>query len=179
VRAESKEESVLLLRLVDIGRGVEEESRKMRTRRWKWFLRRFTLALAVAAVAVPTAQARIDEGINGQPNSAQEIASQDVARTFTDGRLAPAGSSVDVARTFTDGRLAPAGSIVVHTGEYMPHAGLNEYLQSREIGGPTVVASPGFSWGDAGLGAGLMLAALLVIGGSVLASRQLSKPQTA
>jgi hypothetical protein len=87
----------------------------------------------------------------------------------------------------------------------MPHAGLNEYLQSRDgievvraepssvghmdiesvraeprgIGGPTVVASPGFNWGDAGLGAGLLLAALLVIGGSALAARQLAKPQTA
>jgi hypothetical protein len=159
----------------------------MRTRRRNWFLRRLTLALAVAAIAVPTAQARIDEGIKGQPNSAQEIASQDVTRTFTDGRSRVAESNV------------------VQTGQYMPHAGLNEYLQSRDgievvraqpssvghmdieivraqprgIGGPTVVASPGFNWGDAGLGAGLMLAALLVIGGSALAARQLAKPQTA
>jgi len=96
-------------------------------------------------------------------------------------------------------------SKVVHTGEYMPQAGLNEYLRARDgievvraepssvghidiesvraeprgIGGPTVVASPGFNWGDAGLGAGLALAALLIIGGSLLASRQLGKPQTA
>ena len=41
----------------------------MRNRRRTWLLRRLVLGLAVAAVVVPTAQARPDEGVTGSPSS--------------------------------------------------------------------------------------------------------------
>jgi hypothetical protein len=50
----------------------------MRTRKrtWirSWILKRAVLGFAVAALVVPAAaQARIDEGIDGQPNSQAEV----------------------------------------------------------------------------------------------------------
>jgi hypothetical protein len=41
------------------------------------------------------------------------------------------------------------------------------------------VSSPGFDWGDAGIGAGLALALVLAGGAAYLGSRQLGRPQTA
>ena len=42
-------------------------------RRRNWFLKRIALGLAVAAVAAPVAQASVDVGIPGQPNSPAEV----------------------------------------------------------------------------------------------------------
>ena len=50
--------------------------------------------------------------------------------------------------------------------------------QPRSIGEPLVV-SAGFSWKDAGIGAGLALALVLLGGGAVLATRQVGREQTA
>jgi hypothetical protein len=45
----------------------------MRTnRRRNWLIKRIALGLAVAAVAAPVAQARVDEGTQSQPNAANE-----------------------------------------------------------------------------------------------------------
>ena len=41
-------------------------------RRRNWFIKRIALGLAIAAVAAPVAQARVDEGIQGQPSAAKE-----------------------------------------------------------------------------------------------------------
>jgi hypothetical protein len=44
---------------------------------------------------------------------------------------------------------------------------------------PVAVASPGFDWRDAGIGAALALGLVLFAAAAVLTSRQLQKPQTA
>jgi hypothetical protein len=41
-------------------------------RRRNWLIKRIALGLAVAAFAAPVAQARVDEGIQSQPNAANE-----------------------------------------------------------------------------------------------------------
>jgi hypothetical protein len=161
-------------------------------RSWKrnWFLRRMVLGFAVAALVAPAAaQARVDEGINGQPNSATELVVKgDYVPFVTD---FPKSVSTQV----TSG--APSG---------MPRAGLNDYLMARDGievvrtqprstlrssdlieqvrvapkgGTAQVVSSPGFNWGDAGIGA---LLALGLIGFGVAAyraTRHLGSPQTA
>ena len=43
-------------------------------RRKNWFIKRFTLGLAIAAIAAPVAQARIDEGSSVQANGYQSFA---------------------------------------------------------------------------------------------------------
>ena len=50
--------------------------------------------------------------------------------------------------------------------------------QPRSIGEPQVVAA-GFDWKDAGVGAGLALALVLLGGGAALASRHVGRAQTA
>jgi hypothetical protein len=50
--------------------------------------------------------------------------------------------------------------------------------QPRSTGEPQVVAV-GFDWGDAGIGAGLALALVLLGGGAALASRHVGRAQTA
>ena len=50
--------------------------------------------------------------------------------------------------------------------------------QPRSIGEPQVVAA-GFDWKDAGVGAGLALALVLLAGGAALASRHVGRAQTA
>jgi hypothetical protein len=155
----------------------------MRFRRRNWILRRFALALAVAAVAAPTAQARIDEAGSGQSSSNSYIAG------VTDFPKA-VNHAAKIGGT-------PVG---------MPHAGLNDYLRSRDgvelvrveprstarsfdgienvrveprtVDSPSLVASPGFDWSDAGIGAGVALLLVALGGGALLASRNV-KPQTA
>ena len=161
-------------------------------RSWKrnWILKRMVLGFAVAALVVPAAaQARVDEGINGQPNSATElVVKSDYVPFVTD---FPKSVSAQV----TSG--GPSG---------MPSAGLNTYLMARDGievarvqprstlrssdlieqvrvapkgGTAQVVSSPGFNWGDAGIGA---LLALGLIGFGVAAyraTRHLGSPQTA
>ncbi len=143
----------------------------MRTWKRNWILKRMVLGFAVAALLAPAAaQARVDEGITGQPNSAKELVVQSGG---------------------------PSG---------MPSAGLNDYLMARDgievvrlqprstlrssdliekvrvaPEGRTaqIVSSPGFNWGDAGVGA---LLALGLIGFGVAAyraTRHVGSPQTA
>jgi hypothetical protein len=54
----------------------------------------------------------------------------------------------------------------------------NVRLQPRTVSTPQVV-STGFDWGDAGIGAGLLLGLMLVGGAAFYAMRQVGKPQTA
>ena len=44
----------------------------MRNRRRNWFIKRIALGFAVAAFVAPVAQAKVDEGIQGQLNTASE-----------------------------------------------------------------------------------------------------------
>jgi hypothetical protein len=156
----------------------------MRNRRRNWILKRFALAFAVAAVAAPTAQARIDEQGGAKGSSDQQYIAGVTDFPKAVNHAAKIGGT-------------PVG---------LPHAGLNDYLRSRDgienvrlaprstarsfdgienvrveprtVDSPSLVASPGFDWSDAGIGAGVALLLVALSGGALLASRNV-KPQTA
>jgi hypothetical protein len=66
-------------------------------RRRNWLIRRLALGLAIAAVAAPAAQARVDEGIQGQPNSSVEVQKGVAYRQFvTDFPSYPASSVAEI-----------------------------------------------------------------------------------
>jgi hypothetical protein len=131
-----------------------------RKRTWirTWILKRAVLGFAVAALVVPAAaQARIDEGINGQPNSSAEVSKSGDNELLEKNR----GVSSTVAKS-----------------------GDNELLEknrgvSSTVATPQLVSSPGFDWGDAGIGAGVVVGLVLLGGAAVGARRHLGKPQTA
>lgn len=162
----------------------------MRIWRRNWIIKRIALGFAVASLVAPAAaQARVDEGIAGQPNSSHEIAKGAYVAFATD---FPKYESTQVQAG------NPSG---------MPNAGLNVYLQSRDgievvrtqprstarssdgienvrvtprgNSGSDLVSSPGFNWGDAGIGAGLAIALVLMGGAAFRVTRYSGKPQTA
>jgi hypothetical protein len=160
----------------------------MRIWRRNWIIKRIALGFAVAALVAPAAaQARVDEGGIAQPNSTQEIVK---------------GAYVPFVTDFP--KYEPAQVKVGPSG--MPHAGRNDYLSARDgvevartqprstlrtsdvienvrisprDSGSQVEASPGLDWSDAGIGAGLAIALLLVGGAAFLATRHLGRAQTA
>jgi hypothetical protein len=168
----------------------------MRTRRRNWILKRIVLGFAVAALVAPAAaQARVDEGISGQPNAASE--SSGVKSGVKSGGYIP---------FVTDFPSYANQSVTTGTPSGLPRAGLNDYLQARDgieiarlnprstlrandliekvrvapqVSTPQAVASPGFDWSDAGIGAGLALGLVLLGAAAVRASRHLGKAQTA
>jgi hypothetical protein len=202
------EETFARSRLVRITPGVKRRSRKMRTiRRRNWLLKRIALGLAVAAVSAPVAQASVDEGIAGQPNSPAEVVQ---VFAYADHGLPSAmpsefalarGDHIELVRA--QGRSTGDGFVASDYG--MPRPTATDYAisrgdlievvratpngtssdkiefvrtQPRSIGEPQVVAA-GFDWKDAGIGAGLALALVLLGGGAALASRHLGRAQTA
>jgi hypothetical protein len=193
--------------------------RTIRTR--NWLIKRIALGFAVAAFVAPVAQARVDEGIQGQPNAASENVQPIPYRwpSSADKLIkssAPVGwpgvnpsdyaevQTVDYQPFVTD---FPSYANVVDASDYVgiPRATPMDYAisrgdlievvrstpnatssdkiefvrtQPRSIGEPQVVAV-GFDWKDAGIGAGLALALVLLGGGAVLASRHVGRAQTA
>ena len=144
----------------------------MRNRRRNWFFKRITLGFAVAALAVPAAaQARVDEGITGQLNSSQSVVDSLRARGAIDGAQqarigAREGDLVENAR------LAPRSVI--------SSSDLIENVRLAPRGGTAqVVSSPGFDWGDAGIGAALAFGLLGVGMATYRVTRRLGSPQTA
>jgi hypothetical protein len=157
-------------------------------------LRRLVLGFAVAALVVPSAaMARVDEGVAGQPNSISELSKGSVASEsngFVAGvtdfpsksqvkagdygmpRAMPSdyalqrGDAIEIARTHERNTVRPGDLIE------------NVRLQPRSVSTPQVV-STGFDWGDAGIGAGILLGLVLVGGAAFYATRQVGKPQTA
>ena len=167
----------------------------MRTiRRRNWFIRRFALGLAIAAFAAPAAQATVDEGSSVQANGYQAF--------VTDFPSVPSGQ---VAKGIVNSDYPSLKPTVVASAYGMPRATPMDYAinrgdlievvrstpsgspsdkiefvrtQPRSIGEPQLV-SAGFDWKDAGIGAGLALALVLLGGGAALASRRVGRPQTA
>jgi hypothetical protein len=144
----------------------------MRTiRRRNRFIKRIALGLAIAAFAAPVAQASVDEGIPGQPNSPAEIQAGAYEPFVTD---FPSYANVVDASAYD----------LIEAVRWTPNAVPRDKIefvratQPRSFGEPQVV-SAGFDWKDAGIGAGLALALVLLGGGAVLAARQLGRAQTA
>jgi hypothetical protein len=160
----------------------------MRTiRRRNWFIKRIALGFAVAAIVAPVAQARVDEGIQGQPNSSAEIIKSSEYKPFvTD--FPSYANVVDAADygmprpTAMDYAISRGDLIeVVRSTPSATSSDKIEFVrttQPRSTGEPQVVAV-GFDWKDAGIGAGLALALVLLGGGAVLASRHVGRAQTA
>jgi hypothetical protein len=166
-----------LNRLVRIGsRGQQEGSRKMRSnRRRNWLIKRIALGLAIAAVAAPVAQAKVDEGSSVQANGYQAFvtdfpSSQVNASDYGMPRAMPVDYAVNRGDQIEVVRALPSGS---------PSDKI-EFVrtQPRSIGEPQVVAAS-FDWKDAGIGAGLAVALVLLGGGAALATRRMSREQTA
>jgi hypothetical protein len=143
----------------------------MRTWKRNWILKRMVLGFAVAALVAPAAaQARVDEGINGQPNSAKELV------------VKAGGPSGMPSAGLNDYLMARDGIEVVRL---QPRSTLrsSDLIEKVRVApqGRTVqvVSSPGFNWSDAGVGA---LLALGLIGFGIAAyraTRHVGSPQTA
>ena len=144
-------------------------------RRKNWFIKRFALGLAIAAIAAPVAQAKVDEGSSVQANGYQafvtdfpssQVNASDYGMprpTATDYAISR-GDLIEVVRSTPNGTSSDKIEFV--------------RTQPRSIGGPQVVAA-GFDWKDAGIGAGLALALVLLGAGAALASRHVGRAQTA
>jgi len=76
------------------------------------------------------------------------------------------GDSIEIARLHERNTVRPGDLIE------------NVRLEPRSVSTPQV-ASTGFDWGDAGIGAGILLGLVLVGGAAFYATRQVGKPQAA
>jgi hypothetical protein len=177
-------------------------------RRRNWFIKRIALGLAIAALAAPVAQARVDEGIQGQPNSAAEVvndfayADREMPSALPSEFVLARGDHIELIRS--QGRSADNGLVAsdyvglpratpmdyaISRGDLIevvrstPNATSSDKVefvrtQPRSIGEPQVVAA-GFDWNDAAIGAGLALGLVLLGWGAALATRHFGKTQTA
>jgi hypothetical protein len=153
----------------------------MRIWRRNWIIKRIALGFAVAALVAPgAAQARVDEGISGQPNKGGEgyvpfvtdfpsyQASQAVKggpQMRISGPMTGSYNLIEAARTQPRSTLRSSDLIE------------NARLAPRGSG--AIVASSGFDWGVAGIAAGLVAGVLLLGGIAVRTTRKLGEPQTA
>jgi hypothetical protein len=145
-------------------------------------LKRIVLGFALVALVIPAGRAK---------------AVPDAGRSYVDN-----SAPVITFREYDPSANAGAGTPVG-----VPHAGLNDYLQSRdgvelvrlqprstlrdsdmieqvrvsprEVSTPQVVASPGIDWSDAAIGAGLAIGLMLLGGAAFYSTRHLGKAQTA
>ena len=175
-------------------------------RRRNWFIKRIALGLAIAAVAAPAAQAKVDEGSSVQANGYQAFATDFPSYANVVDAKVDEGSSVQANGYQAFATDFPSYANVVDASDYgMPRPTATDYAisrgdlievvrstpngtssdkiefvrtQPRSIGEPQVV-SAGFDWKDAGIGAGLALALVLLGAGAALASRHVGRAQTA
>jgi hypothetical protein len=176
-------------------------------RRRNWFIKRFALGLAIAAVAAPVAQAKVDEGSIVQAHTYQPAQAQGYQAFATDfpDRSPSSGdalkgiayrqfvtdfpsSQVNASADYGMPRAMPVDYAVnrgdqIEVVRALPSGSPSDKIefvrtQPRSIGEPQVV-SAGFDWKDAGIGAGLALALVLLGGGAALASRHVGRAQTA
>ena len=136
----------------------------MRNRIKQRMLRRIALAFAVAAVAAPTAQAVPLEPGNSTPRGTTIPQQYGMPTAMPSDYAANRGDGIELARL--NDRI---GSDV---------RGLdgveNVRVEPRGLDQPVLVVSDGssFNWGDAGIGAGLAFAAILLAGAAALGVRQ-------
>jgi hypothetical protein len=176
-----REERPSLLRPVGMERRLER-SKEMRNRRNRW-IRRIALSFAFAAIAAPTAQARIaeDSGM-GQGNQVTSVRPDDRAV-----RGVPQSTDVTAVVRPDDraARFSPnVGSENLNLWRDPAAVTGDEGLVLRRDPGAAVespvVAVPAtdgqaFDWGDAGIGAAIMLGFLLLAAGAAAAGRQSRK----
>ena len=163
-------------------------------RRRNWLIKRIALGLAIAAFAAPVAQAKVDEGSSVQANGYQafvtdfpSVPSGQVAKDIVNSDY-PSLKPTVVASAYGMPRAMPMDYAINRGDQIEVVRGLPQNTSSdkiefvrtqpRSIGEPQVVAA-GFDWKDAGVGAGLALALVLLGGGAALASRHVGRAQTA
>jgi hypothetical protein len=127
---------------------------EMRKRRRNWLLRRVILGLAVAAVVVPTAQARVDgsTGWTGPMHADNTI----------DQRVWP---GIDPT-SGKDYRAVPVRHVDQRVWPGIDPTSGKDY---RAVPVQVVSGADSFDWGDAGIGAGV-LAAVTALGAAGLAT---------
>ena len=137
-------------------------------------LRRFVLGLAIAAVVVPAAQARVDEpGMGAKGSNAGSTVLQG-----DDKVILPGGGDSTALIHGDDKVIVPGGgdsTVLVHGDDKV----------IAPAGDPTAVpvadpSSPStFDWRDAFVGAGVALALMLLAGGAALSTRRHQRPTAA
>ena len=167
-------------------------------RRRNWFIKRFALGLAIAAIAAPVAQARIDEGSSVQASGYQSFATDFPYQSPSSGDalkgiayrqfVTDFPSSQVNASDYGMPRAMPVDYALnrgdqIEVVRALPSGSPSDKIefvrtQPRSIGEPQAV-SAGFDWKDAGIGAGLALALVLLGVGAALASRHVGRAQTA
>jgi hypothetical protein len=151
----------------------------MRNRRRNWMLRRIALAFAVAAVAAPTAQA-----VPLEPGATKAEYIPFVT-DFPRGNTAPHGSTIE--QQYGMPRAMPA-DYAANRGDRIELARLGDRVgtdvrsldrvelirtEPRGVSDTVLTSAPSsFDWGDAGIGAGLSFAAILLAGAAALSVRQ-------
>ena len=167
-------------------------------RRRNWFIKRFALGLAIAAIAAPVAQARIDEGSSVQASGYQSFATDFPYQSPSSGDALKGIAYRQFVTDFPSSQVNPSDygmprampvDYALNRGDQievvraLPSGSPSDKIefvrtQPRSIGEPQVV-SAGFDWKDAGIGAGLALALVLLGVGAALASRHVGRAQTA
>ena len=159
-------------------------------RRKNWFIKRFALGLAIAAIAAPVAQAKVDEGSSVQANGylafATDFPSPQVnASDYGMPRAMPVDYAVNRGDQIEVVRALPSGSPTdkIEFVRTQPRSVSEPQLASR-FGQPNAttgdeLASWNVDWTDAGVGAGLAVALVLLGLGAALASRHVGRAQTA
>jgi hypothetical protein len=148
------------------------------------------LALAVAALAAPSAQAVLAEGISGSPYSTEATNQTRLYADDLHGSVPASPSSIQ-SRLFADDRheSVPSSPVVIRSRLFADdsHALLSSQVADTPRGYapintrvrpevPVVTSqaisdSSGFDWGDASIGGGIIFA-LVGFGAAVLAARQ-------
>jgi hypothetical protein len=155
----------------------QEKEQDMRTiRKRNWLIKRIALGLAIAAFAAPVAQTKLDEGSSVQASDYQPFVTD-----FPSYANAVDASDYGMPRATPQDYAISRGDLieVVRSAPSGTPSDKIEFVRTRprSIGEPQAV-SAGFDWTDAGIGAGVALALILLGGGAVLATRQLGRAQT-
>lgn len=131
----------------------------MKVRGSRRLVKRLGLAVAVAALLAPAAQARpLDMPPRAQDSVKQRLYADDVrvAEPIVQARTRQYADDLHASP-------APGGRTVVH----------------KPVNSVSVDESTGFDWGDAGIGAGLALGIMLLGGGAIVAGRHTRRSRLA
>ena len=141
-------------------------------RRKNWFIKRIALGLAIAAVAAPVAQAKVDESSIVQAHTYQPVQANLTAPRYGMPHPLPHDPALG-----TPSPHDPA----LFVGTQPPSSFPAVSVASR-FGRPNATTSTeleAVNWNDAGIGAGFALLLVLMGGGAVLVTRHVGRAQTA